>query len=199
MNEKQIKQIGVGVLIWPELVLWDLGVTSRRMDGWIEGWMDGWRGGGPTVHCRWFSVCEGGGVGRGLRWTSSSWLAPPTLILAAGYHHPQWRANTANREISCDLSFSHVSFCWCLTVWFSLLLIGSSQGLNYWPGLLCCSCFLTANTEISHLWNVQGEEALLYFFARPQWSSIHKWQIQNNQIEISFCRPLFAAWVLYSC
>lgn len=173
--------------------------------------MEGWR-----AHCALQMV-------QGLRWGRSgegpemdglimigsldtdpcSWVPSSTL-------DPQWRATlTANGEMSCDLSFSHVSFClkknnktfccWCLTVWFSLLLIGSSEGLNYRPGLLCCSCFLTANTQISHPWNVPGEAALLSTFHQTQVEQ--RQQIANPKITPPENRKrfLFVAWVSSSC
>lgn len=153
LNEWQIKQIGVRVLIWPGPVLGDLGATSRRTDGWVDGRVDGWRCGGPTVHCRWLMVCEegrsGGGEGTEMDWLvigspdpdPCSWVPSSTL-------DPQWRDTfTANGEISCDLSFSHVSLsalkktktkqtkkafcCWSLTVGFSLLLIGSTKDWSF--------------------------------------------------------------------
>lgn len=159
MNEKQIRQTaGVSAhLALPGPV----GAGGdQQADGWRGGRVDGWRDGG--AHCalqmvqglvmgeEWGSEMDGVTVIGSPRLTLTAPLTPPTLrpnphplqtlIHAAGDHHQDWILNqgakfTANGEISCDPSSSHVSRCFNTNKKPLLLLMSHALLLTsaYWP------------------------------------------------------------------
>lgn len=149
---------------------------DQQAAGWVDGWRDRWME-VRRAHCA-LQMAQGlrrgrsRGEGTEMEWLvigssdpdTCSWVPSSTL-------GRQWRDTfTANEEISCDLSFGHVSFCFKRANKKSLLLL-ISHGLiltsAYWLdclrlGLLCCCCFLTANTQISQ--NIQGKATLLFIY-----------------------------------
>lgn len=108
-----------------------------------------------------------------------SWVPSSTL-------DPQWRAKfTANGEISCDLSFSHVSFCLKKTKQTLLLLMSHGLILTsaYWlKSEVELQTWAPLFQQISHPWNVPGEAALLSIF--HQTAVEQRQQITNPKITL---------------